>query len=90
MWALAQCSDLVKEYQEQFNIEYELMIHSRVDVSLSNEIVLSDLNPTSIFAIGSIEAMHDSMTNFDRSNMTQWEKLPGKIDLVPYGLKSCH
>ena len=32
IWALAQCYDLVKDYANRFNVHYQLMIHSRVDL----------------------------------------------------------
>ena len=32
MWALDQCYQLVKDYEERFNVKYQLMIRTRVDI----------------------------------------------------------
>ncbi len=32
VWALAQCYHLVQNYEKQFNIKYQLMIRSRIDI----------------------------------------------------------
>ncbi len=32
IWALAQCYHLVQNYEKQFNIKYQLMIRSRIDI----------------------------------------------------------
>ena len=32
LWALAECYDLVQDYEERFNIKYQLLVRTRVDI----------------------------------------------------------
>jgi len=40
IWALAQCYQLVKDYEKQFYIKYQLMIRSRIDILSKNQFTL--------------------------------------------------
>jgi len=40
IWALAQCYNLVKDYEKDFNIKYQLMIRTRIDILAKNSFTL--------------------------------------------------
>ena len=76
IWALSECLDLVKTYEQKFNIQYELFIRARIDSVLSefpfkieppdkSTIVIPDEHHfngyNDRFAIGSIDLMEKYM-----------------------------
>ena len=42
VWALAQCYHLVERYEKEFNIRYQLMIRSRIDIMARGPFTLED------------------------------------------------
>jgi hypothetical protein len=76
IWALAECYDLVREYEQKMNIRYEILIRARIDTTLtecpqtleppnSTTIIVPDQNHfnglNDRFAIGSISVMDKYM-----------------------------
>ena len=81
VWALNQCFNLVQNYEKRFNIKYQLMIRTRVDILSRSTFTLEHVNRTILvplnrffdglddgFAVGPMGLMFYYMTRWKSFN----------------------